>query len=332
MTENNNNSLIYICHKGKSQFALPILNFLSQKIKLYRSESKYGFIHKIRLKNNKIIWVEWARKQAKYISNCINENQKLIIRLHRYEMEDDNTLSQINWKKVSRVIFVNSEVEKKFNLLFPKVNTIMIPNAIETTLFKINNLNSDNSLLAYGQHYNPIKAYDKLIIMFANIIKQNSNFTLTIAGQEPTQKKHQEYFDHCNDLINKYDLTQNVHLLKLIDGKKEQNNLTNILYLLQNHNAIVSFSEIESFHYAFAEGLLSGLQGFCRGWRELNPNEFWRNWCYSNEKEMIKEILQWGQISEYERRIIGGENRDYIIKNFSSETIGKKYLNLISNL
>ena len=193
MTQKNNNSLIYICHKGKSQFALPILNFLSQKIKLYRSESKYGFIHKIRLKNNKIIWVEWARKQAKYISNCINNDQKLIIRLHRYEMEDYNTLSQINWEKVSRVIFVNSEVEKKFKLLFPKVNTIMIPNAIETTLFKINNLNSDNSLLAYGQHYNPIKAYDKLIIMFANIIKQNSNFTLTIAGQDPTQKKHKEY-------------------------------------------------------------------------------------------------------------------------------------------
>ena len=174
MTEKNNNSLIYICHKGKSQFALPILNFLSQKIKLYGSVSKYGFIHKIRLKNNKIIWVEWARKQAKYISNCINNDQKLIIRLHRYEMEDYNTLSQINWEKVSRVIFVNSEVEKKFKLLFPKVNTIMIPNAIETTLFKINNLNSDNSLLAYGQHYNPIKAYDKLIISsrFLSIFNQ----------------------------------------------------------------------------------------------------------------------------------------------------------------
>ena len=94
-------------------------------------------INKFTIKNNKIIWVDWARKQAKYISNCINNDQKLIIRLHRYEIEDYNTLSQINWEKVSRVIFVNSEVEKKFKLLFPKVNTIMIPNAIETTLFKI---------------------------------------------------------------------------------------------------------------------------------------------------------------------------------------------------
>ena len=65
---------------------------------------------------------------------------------------------------------------------------------------------------------------------------------------------------------------------------------------------------------------------------ELNPNEFWRDWCYINENAMIKEILQWGQTSEYERKIIGKENRTYIIKNFSSETIGGKYLNLISNL
>ena len=118
----------------------------------------------------------------------------------------------------------------------------------------------------------------------------------------------------------------------MINSKNKQNNLTKILYLLQNHNAIVSFSEIESFHYAFAEGLLSGLQGFCRGWRELNPNEFWRDWCYINENEMIKEILQWGQKSVSERTIIGKGNRNYIIKNFSSETIGEKYLNLISNL
>ena len=48
--------------------------------------------------------------------------------------------------------------------------------------------------------------------------------------------------------------------------------------------------------------------------------------------EMIKEILQWGQKSEYERKIIGEENRNYIIKNFSSEAIGEKYLHLISNL
>ena len=123
-----------------------------------------------------------------------------------------------------------------------------------------------------------------------------------------------------------------IGIIDLIIDKCELKNQSNAKELLQNHNAIVSFSEIESFHYAFAEGLLSGLQGFCRGWRELNPNEFWRDWCYINENEMIKEILQWGQKSEYERKIIGKENRNYIIKNFSSETIGEKYLNLISNL
>ena len=40
MTEKNNNSLMYICQKGKSHFALPILNFLSKNIKLYRIQIK----------------------------------------------------------------------------------------------------------------------------------------------------------------------------------------------------------------------------------------------------------------------------------------------------
>ena len=114
MFNKNNLKLIFISGLNKKQFAVPILNFLSKKMKLSISESKYNFIHKIRAKDKNIIWVEWARKHAKYFSFKIHENQKLFIRLHRYEINDDVLLKQINWPKVHTVIFVNSEIEKEF--------------------------------------------------------------------------------------------------------------------------------------------------------------------------------------------------------------------------
>ena len=59
MFNNNNAKLIFISGLNKKHFAVPILNFLSKKMDLSISESKYNFIHRIRAKNKNIIWVEW---------------------------------------------------------------------------------------------------------------------------------------------------------------------------------------------------------------------------------------------------------------------------------
>ena len=87
------------------------------------------------------------------MSNYITSGQKLFIRLHRFELNDINTLKQIKWANVHTVIFVCSELKKQFSLLFPNVNTIMIPNAIETSLFNINKRDGENSLLAFGTQF-----------------------------------------------------------------------------------------------------------------------------------------------------------------------------------
>ena len=80
MSKGKNNSLIFICDKGKSHFASPILKYLSTNSLIYHSETKYDLLHRIKSKNKKIIWVEWARRQAQYMSNHITSGQKLFIR------------------------------------------------------------------------------------------------------------------------------------------------------------------------------------------------------------------------------------------------------------
>ena len=327
----NNNSLVFICDKGKSHFATSILKYLSTKCTLYHSETKYDLLHKIRSKNKNIVWVEWARKQAIYMSNQVTPNQKLYIRLHRFEIDDLNTLKQINWDNVNTMIFVCTELQKKFSLIFPNVNTVMIPNALETSIFNINLRNNNNSLLAFGTQFDPIKGYDKLINTFSEIVKEDSSFSLTIAAQIPKNKYNNKYFDYCNELIVKHGLTKHCYLKQLPFNSKELKYQSNTIDLLQKHNAIISYSEIESFHYSFAEGLLSGLQGFCKGWRKLNPYEFWKDYCYSNEKEFINGLLNWGKFSVDERNKIALQNRKYIINNFSHENIGEQYRKLFFN-
>lgn len=319
-----NRTLHFICENGKDHFAQPILDRLDFKI--VKRMGRNDLSHLLHTLGSKNIWVEWASHPAIMVSKAKRPWQELIVRLHRYEMYRKKWMRKIKWENVDCVVFVNSELEKEFKkTINNSVKTITIPNAVEINMFNLKEISSENSLLTYGLHFHPIKAYDKLIEMFAKVIQQNPNFTLTIAGQKPVHEMHQKYYDECKNLVNKYDLKNNVNLVELEIRKNELKSHANIKTLLNSHNAIVSYSDMESFHYAFAEGLISGLQGFCRGWRELNPYEFWNGWCYDDEQSMIDGILKWGATSIEERQNVAKINRQYVIDNFSTEIIAEKY-------
>ena len=316
----------FICRKGTEHFATPILDSLDQSnkslLKIKRSLLNSKTKALIAAFFSKNIWVEWAGHYAIDISKIKRKDQNLIIRLHRYELFNKKYMDRIKWQNVDKLIFVNPELEKYFlNNINPNVSTITIPNALEVNKFDYHKPTSENLLLAYSQSFNPIKSYHKLIMTFSKLIKINSNFNLTIAAKSPINENHIENYNECKKLIEENRLNQNItlHIIK---------NDNEIMNLLKNNNAIISYSDVESFHYSFAEGLLSGLEGFCNGWRKLNPQYFWDNWCYPNEKEFIKALLDWGDSSIDDRIKKSSYNRNYIIEKFSADRVMNFYQNL----
>jgi len=323
----SNNTLHFICEKGKAHFAEPILEKIDLSInRRMGSNDLSHIIHTIGAKN---IWVEWASHPAIIVSKVKRPWQKLIIRLHRYEMYRNKWMHRIKWKNVDCVVFVNSELEKEFKkTINNSVRTITIPNSLTINQFEPTIISNSNSMLAYGLQFESRKAYIKLIRMFKKVIDQNSNFSLTIAGQEPTHPVHKKYFEECKKIVAELNLLNHIHFELLTIDENELKTHSNIKKLLKTHNAIISYSDNESFHYSFAEGLLCGLNGFCRGWNELSLKEFWGNWNYDNEELMIEGILKWGEMNTKNREIVGKENRQYIIDNFSTEIIAKRYKKL----
>lgn len=319
----------FISRKGTEHFATPILNYIKNNtndlvIEKTITKNKLLAVFKSFFYNK--IWVEWASHNAINISSILRANQKLVIRLHRYEMYNEKYMKKIKWGKVERLIFVNPELEKIFKKNVNKyVKTVTIPNAIETEKFNYFEPSSKNSLLAYSHSFHPVKGYDNLLITFAKLINVNPNFSLTIAAKKPKSPIHLKNYNQCKKIILNSNLKNKAFIHEIADDSE-------IPDLLKKHNGIISYSDIESFHYSFAEGLLSGLQGFCNGWRELNPYNFWNNWCYENEQKFIEGILLWGKLPIKERKKISISNRQYIIENFSSEKIGQEYLNLLSSL
>ncbi|MBJ47612.1 MAG: hypothetical protein CMG59_00280 [Candidatus Marinimicrobia bacterium] len=320
----------FISRKGTEHFAVPILNYINNnsasELVIEKTINKNKLLAAFKSLFYKKIWVEWASHNAINISNILRSNQKLVIRLHRYEMYNEKYMKKIRWEKVDRLIFVNPELEKIFKQKINKfVKTVTIPNAIDIEKFDYFEPSSKNSLLAYSHSFHPVKGYNNLLKTFAKIINANPNFSLTIAAKKPTSLIHIKNYNECKKIILNSNLKNKAFLHEITEDREIPN-------LLKNHNGIISYSDIESFHYSFAEGLLSGLQGFCNGWRKLNPNNFWNTWCYKNEQKFVEGILQWGELSLSERKKISSLNRKYIIENFSSKKIGQEYLNLLASL
>ena len=114
--------------------------------------------------------------------------------------------------------------------------------------------------------------------------------------------------------------------LKDIQSKRIANEL------LKDADIILSVSNYECFHYAFAEGLAAGLQGFCRGDREGSPQDFWSPYCYDSMEAMADQIIESVQEDEQVKQYQSKVNREYIEGNFSPEKIGSGLIDcLVSN-
>jgi glycosyltransferase involved in cell wall biosynthesis len=320
--------ITFICRQGKSSFAEPILKELEKtySIQVLSLEHKRDYSHaKIR---GKVIWVEWAQKFCMLVSRKKWKGRKVFVRLHRYEI-DTSYMRKINWKNIDKVVFVNRNFENQFIAnVHSKVETVTIPNAITIKDFPMHPIGDAGKLLSYSMAFRQEKGYLELLDLFARLLTKDDSYHLSIMARKPqtnSERSYMDQIDHRIQTLKLQDVVTKIERETITDLIKDRKNISK--YLSQ-HDAIISFSHVESFHYAFAEGLLCGLQGFYNAW--VNPliRDFWDRWGYHSEEEMIEGIIHWSKLSTEEKRRTAMENRKYVIDHFASEHIGSVYARL----
>ncbi|HIL97077.1 MAG TPA: glycosyltransferase family 1 protein [Pseudomonadales bacterium] len=328
---NSNPTIHFLCEKGHCHFAKNILKKLDLLCISKEYVTKIGCLWGT--VGAEIIWAEWASNGALIASRYKRPWQKLVVRLHKYELYRSKRMKRIRWANVDCVIFVNSELEATFKELVDRsVPTVTIPNALDVDRFQLSEITAANSIVSYSITFSEVKAYHKLIQLIKAAVQLVPDIKLTIAAQRPITESQQNYHDRCAELVDMLDLSSVVKFQYLEINPNELEVQNNIKKLLKTHNAVISYSDIESFHYSFAEGLLSGLQGFCRGWGEISLKEFWDNWIYENEEDFLSAIVEWANTSVSERKRIALENRKYVINSFSADSVAKKFRELFRSL
>jgi hypothetical protein len=317
-------NITVVCKEKTDHFIRPIINHLNKNHYVQQILYKTSWGLSPTSCHGDIIFIEWAGKAAYKLAKKNLRNKKIFIRLHRYEI-DTKWMQKIHWGNIQGIIFVNPELERQFKTnINNKVKTIYIPNAIDINNFPFHIPTIENSMLIYSQSFSSRKGYLELVEIFETIIAQASTVTLTIAAKISTRKSDLHYYSEIINLISRKNLQDNIRV-RIIKNDCE------IISLLQKHNAIISYSHHESFHYSFAEGLLSGLEGFCNNWNNWQADYFWQPWCYNKSAEFISTIVNWSN-QPLEIRIKKTKlNRQYIIDNFSAKIIAAKYDQLFAN-
>lgn len=320
--------LTFICSKGADHFAQPILNELEKK---YKIQYLYP-VHKMDYWHfkvlGKVIWVEWANKFAHQVSKKKWKDKKIIVRLHRNEILS-RYMKLIKWKNVDHVIFVNSNFENEFKQkISNNVQTSTIPNAIDVGAFPYMEPKNNKSICIYGYGFNPIKGYDDLIRFFQKLLALDPDFHLTIMGMATKQHSSIRQLKKIKGLVQDLSLEKHITIIEkdLVDSLVKDKK--NVSQFLSRHDIILSFSHVESFHYAFAEGLLSGLQGFYNQWHNPLIKEFWGPWGCKSEKNMVDRIIEWSELDTSEMKKITYKNREYVIGHFSSSHVAERYASL----
>jgi len=216
--------------------------------------------------------------------------------------------------------------------LFPSAQTFVVPNGINLGDFPNQNKLKDRSffnkyakteckekriIVSMGRLHK-IKGFDILIDAFDNLIKQNHDLLLLIAGEDFGQKKELE------KLINEKKLTNRIYFIGHIAGEEKVN-------FLSNADVFALSSYYENFGMVYAEAFAAGTpivaskntpweeveKYNCGKWVDNTPRKF---------AEAIKEILS----SNYEE--MGRRGARYVEENFDCDKIASSFKDQIERI
>jgi glycosyltransferase involved in cell wall biosynthesis len=212
-----------------------------------------------------IIFCEWAHSSAEWYSLHKHPRQKLVVRLHRYELEQPH-LERIDWNNVDRVIFVAEHIRSDFLQRFPLMESraVIIRNTVDCDAFALpKNAGSEFRVGFLGVNP-PRKAPHLAFRIHDALYAHDPRFRLCIKGKAPweidwlwSDQPDRAYYENLYIGANGRESMQGIVLSP--QGPDVADWFRDIGFIL-------STSVHEGSHQAVAEGMASGCLPVVRGW------------------------------------------------------------------
>lgn len=254
------------------------------------------------LKWGEIIFCEWMLGNAVWYSHRVRNNQKLFIRMHRFELRTP-WFNQIDFTKVNRVFAVSLYFFEKLieYTKIPRSLAALLPNYLDNENYAQSNKKEKIFNLGIIGILPSRKGYLNALKVINNLVKKNPKYKLYVYGKMPEElswikndKNEMNYYEQCNKFIEENKLKNNVIIKGWVDVKEELKNIGFILSTSDNEEIP------ESFHIAPSDGFAAGNQGVLLNWNGVEyiyPEKY----IFSGIDSLTKHILSQSTLHKFEK-------------------------------
>lgn len=277
-----------------------------------------------------IIFCEWGLGNAVWYSKNKLSHQKLIVRMHRQELET-NYPKLINIDHVDLIIVISpylyEDLYKTFKLNRNKMKVIY--NFVNEEIFhqpKLENVSFNLGMIGISPK---LKRLDLALDLFEKLWNTDKRYNLYIKGKLPQEypwiwrnKEQREYYEEQFNRIEKSKWKKNVHF----DGFGQD-----VGNWIRKIGFILSMSDFESFHLAIAESMISGTVPIIRNW-EGAEIIYGSKFIINNLDEAYEKILNVNHLDKKSFEILVDEIKQYSLQNFSLKNIVKHYEKIFNEI
>ncbi|MGI9289362.1 MAG: hypothetical protein ACR2P1_28595 [Pseudomonadales bacterium] len=268
-----------------------------------------------------VVFCEWCCEQAVWFSHNKQAGQKLVVRLHRFEMFTDFP-SRVNWIEVDALIVVNESFRTQLlsDFEIPSEKVYVFPQFIESAqLDRRKHKSAEFSIGLVGINPYHHKRFDRALNFFEKLVEKDDRYILRVRSVMPwgvnwlwdhRLEEKALYEDLFEELINsKPALRSRIRFDE--PGSDMEEWFRDVSYIL-------SSSDTEGCHTSVLEGMASGCEPIVYNWpgaAQLFPVEY----VYDNLDDAIDRILS--QRMECRDGQFGKIFKDLVRKYDSSEFI-----------
>lgn len=283
------------------------------------------------------VFCEWGLANAVWYSNNNYENKPLFVRLHLQEINPRAKKfgNKIEQSKVSKFIVVSERVRQEAEKMFGwiKDKSVHIPNFVFDDEFTISDSQLSDSkeriVLGMVGIVPQRKRFDRAIELLLSLRESGYDAELVIKGPRPeeydfmhsaSRSPELDYYNACYDKIN------SEPLIKDRVSFVPWGNDMPLWY--ENVNYILSPSDFESFHYAVADGVLSGCHPVIWPWDE-SAVIYKSSWCVESSAIAVEKVKLHHSTLLSNKLSLAANNRNFVMERYSSGVVMEKLTKLI---
>lgn len=273
-----------------------------------------------------VIFCEWGLANAIWYSENNPERKPLFVRIHLQEINPRaaRLSRQIQSESVTRFIFVSENVRQKAIQLFgwPLEKTIVVPNFTLEDDFDANCFAQKDTINLGIVGITPQrKRFDRAVELVERLLPKYPNAKLYVKGYRPEEYSWMHAPGRVEELEYYYEVYEKINRNPALKKSVVFDGFSNdMVSWYRKIDFILSPSDFESFHYAVADGVLSGCIPVVWDWDEA-AQIYTEDWVVNSIPNAISRIEKHRKLSNHELISIKTENRKLVCDRYGMKRV-----------